>query len=180
MRSLAKGEEAALDTLVVSKLLTAWLSPHTFGSQNHPKANIPKLTSPHTLSWRASRALLCSQRGHVTSTRPNPEAGSYLRRIDFCITQLKAQSPSRTCNESQKGERKTCPRCERCLTPAQRVRGCQLWDVNVWMVLIAKRVRGEPRVEQLAHDKDIQHSLLPLCKTVQVPPLPARSVLPPT
>ena len=29
------------------------------------------------------------------------EAGSYLRLIDFCITQLKAQGPSRTCNESQ-------------------------------------------------------------------------------
>ena len=29
------------------------------------------------------------------------EAGSYLRLIDFCITQLKAQGPSRTCNESK-------------------------------------------------------------------------------
>ena len=29
------------------------------------------------------------------------EAGSYLRRIDSCITQLKAQGPSRTCNESK-------------------------------------------------------------------------------
>jgi len=28
------------------------------------------------------------------------EAGSYLRLIDSCITQLKAQGPSRTCNES--------------------------------------------------------------------------------
>jgi len=27
-------------------------------------------------------------------------AGSYLRRIDSFITQLKAQGPSRTCNES--------------------------------------------------------------------------------
>ena len=33
------------------------------------------------------------------------EAGSYLRLIDFCITQLKAQGPSRTCNEStEEGE----------------------------------------------------------------------------
>jgi len=30
------------------------------------------------------------------------EAGSYLRLIDSCITQLKAQGPSRTCNESKK------------------------------------------------------------------------------
>ena len=35
------------------------------------------------------------------------EAGSYLRRIDSCITQLKAQGPSRTCNES-KEERERC------------------------------------------------------------------------
>ena len=30
------------------------------------------------------------------------EAGSYLRLIDSCITQLKVQGPSRTCNEKQK------------------------------------------------------------------------------
>jgi len=34
------------------------------------------------------------------------EAGSYLRLIDFCITQLKAQGPSRTCNESKEEEEK--------------------------------------------------------------------------
>ena len=28
-----------------------------------------------------------------------PEAGAYLRLIYSCITQLKAQGPSRTCNE---------------------------------------------------------------------------------
>jgi len=32
------------------------------------------------------------------------EAGSCLRRIDSCITQLKAQGPSRTCNESKEEE----------------------------------------------------------------------------
>jgi len=32
------------------------------------------------------------------------EAGSYLRRIDSCITQLKAQGPSTTCNESDEEE----------------------------------------------------------------------------
>jgi len=35
------------------------------------------------------------------------EAGSYLRLIDSCITQLKAQGPSRTCNESKEEERVT-------------------------------------------------------------------------
>jgi len=38
--------------------------------------------------------------------RSRAEAGSYLRRIDFCITQLKAQGPSRTCNESKEEEEK--------------------------------------------------------------------------
>jgi len=32
------------------------------------------------------------------------EAGSYLRLIDSCITQLKAQGPSRTCNGSKEEE----------------------------------------------------------------------------
>jgi len=32
------------------------------------------------------------------------EGGSYLRPIDACITQLKAQGPSRTCNESKEEE----------------------------------------------------------------------------
>ena len=32
------------------------------------------------------------------------DMGSYLRLIDFCITQLKAQGPSRTCNESKEEE----------------------------------------------------------------------------
>jgi len=38
----------------------------------------------------------CRERGVVVT-----EAGSYLRRIDSCITQLKAQGPSRACNESK-------------------------------------------------------------------------------
>ena len=33
------------------------------------------------------------------------EAGSYLRLIDSCITHLKAQGTSRTCNESKEEER---------------------------------------------------------------------------
>ena len=32
------------------------------------------------------------------------EVGSYLRLIDSCITQLKVQGPSRTCNESKEEE----------------------------------------------------------------------------
>ena len=32
------------------------------------------------------------------------EAGSYFRLIDSCITQLKAQRPSKSCNESEEEE----------------------------------------------------------------------------
>ena len=37
------------------------------------------------------------------------EAGSYLRLKDFCITQLKAQGPSRFCNKSQEEEEEPGP-----------------------------------------------------------------------
>ena len=33
-----------------------------------------------------------------------PAGGGQLRLIDSCITQLKAQGPSRTCNESKEGK----------------------------------------------------------------------------
>ena len=39
------------------------------------------------------------------------EAGSYLRLIDSCITQLKAQGPSGTCNESKEQEEEAARRC---------------------------------------------------------------------
>jgi len=41
---------------------------------------------------------------HFTEMRCDAEAGSYLRLIDSCITQLKAQGPSRFCNESKEEE----------------------------------------------------------------------------
>ena len=37
------------------------------------------------------------------------EAGSYLRLIDSGITRLKAQGPSRACNESKEEEEKDLP-----------------------------------------------------------------------
>ena len=40
---------------------------------------------------------------HPVQLRPH-WGTSYLRLIDFCITQLKAQGPSRTCNESKEEE----------------------------------------------------------------------------
>ena len=41
---------------------------------------------------------------HQLLVRPVGEAGSYLRLIDSCITQLKAQGPTRTCHESKEAE----------------------------------------------------------------------------
>ena len=43
------------------------------------------------------------------SKAPGSEAGSYLRLIDSCISQLKAQGPSRTCNESKEEESACVP-----------------------------------------------------------------------
>ena len=37
------------------------------------------------------------------------EEGSYLKFIDSCITQLKVQGPSRTCNESKEEAKKKVP-----------------------------------------------------------------------
>ena len=38
--------------------------------------------------------------------------GSYLRPIDSCITQLKAQGPIGTCNESKEEEKKKLTGCD--------------------------------------------------------------------
>jgi len=47
---------------------------------------------------------ISAKNNHFTEMCCGSEAGSYLRRIDSCITQLKAQGPSRTCNESKEEE----------------------------------------------------------------------------
>jgi len=46
---------------------------------------------------------VCVQR-HRLHLCSGSEAGSYLRLTDSCITQLKAQGPFRTCNESKEEE----------------------------------------------------------------------------
>ena len=55
------------------------------------------------------RQVLCIpgqfENNHLTEMCSGTEAGSYLRLIDSCITQVKAQGPSRTCNESKEEER---------------------------------------------------------------------------
>ena len=50
----------------------------------------------------------CSEANLFTEMCCGTEVGSCLRRIDSCITQLKAQGPSRTCNESQEEEEEVC------------------------------------------------------------------------
>ena len=56
-------------------------------------------TAQSTSCWSCSPpSLLASPRS------PGNEAGSYLRLIDSCITQHKAQGPSRTCHESKEEE----------------------------------------------------------------------------
>ena len=51
-----------------------------------------------------SRRRAEARRAEKLFQRGTHEAGSYLRLIDSCITQLTAQGPSRTCNESQEEE----------------------------------------------------------------------------
>ena len=54
------------------------------------------------VAWIGRGALL--EPVHFTEMSSVSEAGSYLRLIDSCITQLKAQGPSRTCNKSEEEE----------------------------------------------------------------------------
>ena len=43
-------------------------------------------------------------KNYFTEVCSGSEAGSYSRSIDSCITQLKAEEPPRTCNESGEEE----------------------------------------------------------------------------
>jgi len=74
----------------------------------HP--HLPKLVfQAHRLLYHStlgSRVIKKKRRPPQTlpASAGGTEAGSYLRLIDSCITQLKAQGPSRTCNESKEEE----------------------------------------------------------------------------
>ena len=48
--------------------------------------------------------VMCTLSIDITEMCGGTEAGSYLRLTDSCITQFKAQGPSRTCNESKEEE----------------------------------------------------------------------------
>ena len=88
-----------------------------FGRVFPPKTgrHVPKYTklSAHCLTCTAPRVLKrvfdgprggTRENNHFTGMCCGTEAGSYLRLIDSCITQLKAQGASRTCNESKEEE----------------------------------------------------------------------------
>ena len=58
-------------------------------------------------------------------------AGSYLRLIDVCITQLKAQGPSRTCNESEEEEEEPRGGGEATITSAPLEAYSRTWVTGV-------------------------------------------------
>ena len=55
--------------------------------------------------FRESLIYIQFKNNHFTEMCCGTEAGSYLRLIDSGITQLKAQGPSRTCNEEEEAMR---------------------------------------------------------------------------
>ena len=63
-------------------------------------------TSPAALHHPPIFAEKSFKYNHFTEMCCGTEAGSYLRLIDSCITQLKAQRPSTTCIESKQEEKK--------------------------------------------------------------------------
>jgi len=67
---------------------------------------LPRRTTRGILELRAVLNWYSSQfkSNHFTEMCCGTEAGSYLRLIDSCITQRKAQGPSRICNESKEEE----------------------------------------------------------------------------
>ena len=83
------------------------LLPHT-----HRRKTLPRHSSA-----RIPRPLLQHTHGPCTAAphRAGVTCASYLRLIDSCVTQLKVQGPSRTCNESK--EERPAPRSP-CARPA--------------------------------------------------------------
>jgi len=71
--------------------------------QRRPSCACASLSLRAVLNWYSSQ----SKNSHFTEMCCGTEAGSCLRLINSCITQLKAQGPSRTCNESRE-EKQGC------------------------------------------------------------------------
>ena len=66
-------------------------------------------STPPATPFRVGQGLGSATQQNTKGTEmcSGSEAGSYLRLIDSCVTQLKAQAPSRICNESGEEEEKT-------------------------------------------------------------------------
>jgi len=75
------------------------------------------------MCWqRQSKLLRCTfKNNHFTEMCCGNEAGSCLRLIDSCITQLQAQGPSGICNESKEEEKDTQVHVLRCRANHPRV-----------------------------------------------------------
>jgi len=69
----------------------------------------PRRTTRRILELRAVLNWYSSQfkNNHFTEMCCGTEAGSYLRLIDSCVTQLKAPGPSRTCNECKEEDQRS-------------------------------------------------------------------------
>jgi len=109
-------------TLIVGPLCEGCRESRRYSRDTYPESYITKYTSirrqkktdrqgvvAYHASWRARRA--CRSQ---TSPR------SCLRLMDSCITQLKAQGPSRTCNERKEEEEEDVPAA----LPSLRPPGC--------------------------------------------------------
>jgi len=103
-------------TPVPSKHLARWQSVETRRAHSlaysHAVSSVARSCPGTCLTWQpgwgTDGAGWCAGGGGALVSRPpiGFEAGSRLRLIDSCITQLKAQGPSRTCNESKEEEKK--------------------------------------------------------------------------
>jgi len=76
-------------------------------------------------------------RGNAPDMSSGSDAGSYLRRIDSCSPQLKAQGPSRTCNES-KEEGRTRQTSNSSLRRTARVRSGAMTQ-TLWQEVLCVR-----------------------------------------
>jgi len=82
---------------------TLHLTPYTLTPPSHSgSGRRPSEGSGDAVGGRQARR--CYRAGCEPSLYSGSEAGSYLRLTDSCITQLKAEGLSRTCNESKEAE----------------------------------------------------------------------------
>ena len=108
-RQLANCRTGVCDARAASRMRTKCTGPKSqrvaAGASGQPQS-----ADEHTRATGKRR--MRGTRYHFTEMCCGTEAGSYLRLIDSCITQLKAQGPSRTCTESQEEEEEGPARVE--------------------------------------------------------------------